>query len=322
MIYNIKIFYFKNRFTQKEKFMIFKGKKDRNFLSLPFWLEKLKKIFVLRKIRITRENNIKILTFNIHYNEKEKKGFQENGWKTRKKLVASVIHFHNVDLIGFQEPIKEQIAALQPFLIDYDWYGIGLEDGKNQGPFNAIFYRKERFVLLDSSFFYLSPNSTNPSKGWDAHFYRGVTWVKLMDKKSKQIFYFFNTHFDYHGEEARNKSAILLRQKIKEIVRDIPFIVVGDFNIFPELRGEETYRLLTKKNGGKRLYDAQKRALYPHHGPTGSWSGFKEAGQPGIKPDYIFVDKNIQVITHGILSDTFDGKFPSDHLPILAEIIF
>jgi endonuclease/exonuclease/phosphatase family metal-dependent hydrolase len=267
--------------------------------------------------KIFNENNLRVMSFNVHFKECELQKPEECLWKFRKDYVASMIRFHNMDLIGLQEPTKDQLDDLISLLPEYKWYGIGLNDGVKDGPIDAVLFLKDRFEVIESSHFYLSPTPDVLSKGWNAKFVRGVTWTKLKDLKSNQIFYFFNTHFDYHSVLARNKSAQLLREKVSQISQNYPFIITGDFNIFPDLGGEETYKILTRDN---YLIDAHFRTEFPHHGPTGSWSGFKEPGQPGIKPDYIFVSKKINVRSHGILADTFDGKFPSDHMPVISEV--
>ncbi len=279
---------------------------------------KAAKVKIKDPVKTDIEDSIRVMSFNIRWKGcEQKKEPIKNCWHARRENVASMIRFHHMDLIGIQEPTKDQIDDLDELLSDYDWLGAGLDDGKNKGLIDAIFYLKNRFELLDSSYFYLSETPDIPSIGWKAKFIRGVTWAKFKDKKTKQEFYFFNTHFDYHSKLARNKSAELLKNKIFEISKSKPFVVTGDFNIFPELGGEETYKILTRNN---HLIDAHFKTMFPHHGPTGSWSGFKEPGQPGIKPDYIFVDGKIKVISHGILADTFDGNYPSDHLPVIAEL--
>lgn len=277
--------------------------------------QKIKKSAIKTAVQ---ENIIRVMSFNIHLKDlDEKKQPVECSWKCRKEFVASMIRFHHMDLIGLQEPTKDQLNDLIHFLPEYEWHGVSLEDGKDEGPTDAILFLKDRFELIESSHFYLSPTPEILSKGWKAKFIRGVTWAKLRDLKTNQIFYFFNTHFDYHSILARNKSAQLLREQVELISQNYPFIITGDFNIFPKMGGEETYKILTRDNF---LIDAQFKTVFPHHGPTGSWSGFKEAGQPGIKPDYIFVNKKVNVMSHGILADTFDGKFPSDHMPVISEI--
>ncbi len=282
----------------------------------------LSRLFLFRKRKQRRliiqneEAHLRMMSFNVMGVEGKK---TQDSWCFRKEFVASMIRFHRMDLIGLQEPLSNQVRDLQEMLPEYHWYGVGMNDGKNLGSHNAIFWKKGRFDLLDQGFFFLSPTPHVPSLAWGAFFIRGVTWVKLRDKKTKKSFFFFNTHFDYHSLSARNESARLLLKKLKEIAENFPSVIVGDFNLFPELDGKQTYRILTRND----LVDAQSAALFPHHGPTGSWSGFKKAGEPGIKPDYIFVKKKgTVVVSHGILSDSFDGRFPSDHLPVVAEICF
>ncbi len=264
------------------------------------------------------EEMIRVMSFNVCCDD-----HVEHNWHERKNSVLSVIRFHRADLIGFQEPSLSQIDDLTNALPEYLVFaGMTMKEGET-ATHDAVFFRKNRFELLDSGFFFLSPTPEEPSKGWEAKFPRGTAWVKLFDKRSGKNLYFFNTHFDYHSRIARDESAQLLRKKVTEIAGREPFIVAGDFNLFPTLGGEETYQILTGSSvtrEGRAFVDAQKCARFPHHGPTGTWSGFKEAGQPGIKPDYIFVDGTIAVYLHGILADSFDGKFPSDHLPVVADL--
>ena len=264
------------------------------------------------------DETLRAMSFNICCEDN-----LDHDWSSRRKKVSSVIRFHKADLVGLQEPSLEQIGDLTQYLPEFEVFkGVCLKDD-SVATHDAILFRKSRFELLDSGFFFLSPTPEKLSKGWEAKFPRGTAWVKLFDKRTQKPFYFYNTHFDYHSRIARDESAQLLRQRVTAISGFHPFIVVGDFNLFPDLGGGETYKILTEKSllaGGRPLLDAQRAARYPHHGPTGTWSGFKEAGQPGIKPDYIFVDGSVEVYLHGILADSFDGQFPSDHLPVVADL--
>lgn len=263
----------------------------------------------------------RVMSFNICWDKKEQ---CSNCWSSRKQIVASMIRFHRVDLVGLQEPYYDQMVDLEELLPEFGWYGVGLEDGQKKGLFDAIMYRKDRYKLLDKDSFFLSPTPQKPSKGWNAKYKRGVTWGFFEDLLTHRRFFFFNTHFDYHSKDARDGSAHLLRQKILELTQNELFIVTGDFNLFPELGGGDTYQMLTENCSEPDLavmVDAQYTSKFPHHGPTGTWSGFIESGQPGIKPDCIFVHPNIDVLSHGILADTFDGnKYPSDHLPVVADL--
>jgi endonuclease/exonuclease/phosphatase family metal-dependent hydrolase len=125
-----------------------------------------------------------------------------------------------------------------------------------------------------------------------------------------------NTHLDHVGETARRESARLLARRIQEIApRGAPVVLTGDFNSTADA---EPYRILTA-TGGCPLVDALAVSASPHHGPTSTWNGFR-AIEPGRRIDFVFVRPQVTVLQHGILSDTFDGRFPSDHLPVIAEI--
>ncbi len=259
----------------------------------------------------------RVMSFNVRSDE----GDSRYHWGLRKRHVLTTILANLPDLIGLQEPLKNQVRDLQEGLADFGRFSVGLNDACEEGMHNPVLFRKTRFIPLDFGLFYLSETPQIPSRSWNSRFFRGVTWAKLFDKVCSKPFFLFNTHFDYHSRLARDESSMLLREKIGSIAQDRPFVVTGDFNLFPQLGGDSTYRLLTEDSiSGRPLVDAQKVSLFPHRGPTGSWSGFKEAGQPGIKPDYVFVDRQIRVYSHAIVADTFEGRFPSDHLPVFADL--
>jgi endonuclease/exonuclease/phosphatase family metal-dependent hydrolase len=68
--------------------------------------------------------------------------------------------------------------------------------------------------------------------------------------------------------------------------------------------------------------DSEQIAKYPHHGPDGTITRFQSANLPDNKTiDYIFIKNGVKVNLHGTLSDSFDGSFPSDHMPVLAEVM-
>lgn len=261
-------------------------------------------------------SHIRVMTFNIRYDEPQDK---ENAWPNRKELVASMIRFHHADLVGVQEALARQLKDLDRLLPDYSWVGVGRADGKAAGEFSAILFRKSRFKYLESSTFWLSETPQVPGAGWDAAYPRIVTWVKLQELQTGKIFFHFNTHFDHRGVRARNESARVLLDQIRQIARDLPVVVTGDFNFTESSDG---YQLLTGKNSEKSsaLRDARYISEHGHHGPTSTFNEFK-AIVPGKKIDYVFVKGRIRVLQHGVLSDTWDGRFASDHLPVLAEIL-
>lgn len=263
------------------------------------------------------KKRLRVMTFNIRYNE-PRDGV--NAWANRKTKVADVIRFHKADLIGVQEAQLNQLRDLEKLLPGFAWCGIG-RDGGELGEFSAILYRQSRFKLLETETFWLSETPEKVgSKGWDADYPRIVTWAKFRDQQAKKTFYLFNTHFDHIGAKARTESSRFLLAQIPKIAGKSPFVVTGDFNAREDTN---VYRILTGKeeSGAFKLLDARYVSKTGHFGGNSTFSAFKEL-EPGRRIDYVFVGDAVQVLEHGILSDRWDGLWASDHLPVLAEIVF
>jgi endonuclease/exonuclease/phosphatase family metal-dependent hydrolase len=258
----------------------------------------------------------RVMSFNIRYDNPDD---GVNAWKYRKNVVASLIRFHRNDLIGTQEALLNQIQDLDEFLPEFAWIGVGRDDGKLKGEFCAIFYRKDRFELIEDGTFWLSEHPEVPgSKSWDAAITRIVTWGRFYDLKNKNTFIVFNTHYDHIGVQAREKSSELILQKIRLLSQGDPVILLGDLNA---IETDSPYSILTKpqENGTPKLFDAFYHAKFGHYGPKSTWNAFREI-EPNRRIDFILLDKHFSVIQHGILSDTKNGRFPSDHLPVIADI--
>jgi endonuclease/exonuclease/phosphatase family metal-dependent hydrolase len=255
---------------------------------------------------------IRVVTFNIRVAVDE--GI--NSWDNRKELVASIIETYRADIVGLQEALKTQLEDLNKLLPDFAWVGVGRDDGAEEGEYAAIFYNKKRFEVLEDSTFWLSETPDKPSIGWDAALKRVVTWAKLRDKITGKIFYHFNTHFDYKGVMARLESANLLNDRVAEVAGKTPAIVTGDFNFKSDFGG---YKILTE--GRKNyLFDTQKIAKVDSSGSNITYNRFGQFLEEGNKIDYIFIKNNIEVDKHKIIMDTFDGRYPSDHMPVLAVL--
>ena len=258
---------------------------------------------------------ITVITYNIRYAGDEKsEGI--NSWNNRKELVASIIKTYNADIVGLQEALKIQLDDLTKLLPDFIWVGVGRDDGVEGGEYSAIFYNKKRFEVLADSTIWLSETPEKPSIGWDAALNRIITWAKLRDKTTGKTFYHFNTHFDHIGRIARLESANLLNDKVAEVTGKTPAIITGDFNFKADFGG---YKILT---GGRKnyLFDTQKIAKTDNSGSNITFNDFGRFLEEGNKIDYIFIRNSIEVNKHQIIMDTFDGRYPSDHMPVLAEI--
>lgn len=262
-----------------------------------------------------------VVSLNIRF---DNPGDGENAWPHRRDLVAEMIRSNRADIVGLQEALSRQVADLEERLPGYAWHGVGREDGKEQGEFVPIFYRKDRFELLDKSVFWLSETPAKPgSRGWDATIPRATTWLKLKDRRTGGVLFAFNTHFDHWGAKARDESAKLLLAKIEKIAGSSPAVLTGDFNCTPSSR---PYRILTTgtdqpdERGEFSLTDARSVSESEPAGPDSTWNGFREI-TPGLRIDFVFLWGPWRVASHRILDDRHDGRFASDHLPVVAQLI-
>ena len=273
-------------------------------------------IFVLPLFFVAPAQKINVMTFNIRLNIASD---SLDAWPYRKDKVASQILFHEVNLLGVQEALHDQMVDLQERLPKFKYVGGGRDDGKEKGEYSAIFYDTTRLTVLQTATFWLSETpEIAGSKGWDAAITRIVTWAKFRDKLSKKIFYAFNTHFDHMGKIARKQSAVLLLKKVKLIAGDIPAIITGDFNARPS---DEPIQVITDTANPLKLTDTKAISATPHYGPTGTFTGFQSKERDDQPIDYIFITKKWKALKHATISQSWNGRFASDHFAVLATLI-
>jgi endonuclease/exonuclease/phosphatase family metal-dependent hydrolase len=273
-------------------------------------------ILLLGPTLAAEEHGLRVMTFNIRYDTASD---GENAWPQRRDWVAEIVREQKVDLLGVQEALARQIADLESRLPEYAWLGAGRDDGRSRGEYVPLFWRKERFEALDQGHFWLSTTPDRPgSRDWDAAITRMVTWAKLKDKQSGQTLLVANTHFDHRGAEARRESAKLLLRKLPELAGDLPVILTGDFNTTPS---SEPYAILTGRDAAAdawRLVDTRAASRTKPQGPNSTWNGFTRI-VPDQQIDFILT-RGLATHSHAILETVRDGKFASDHLPVLAEL--
>jgi len=257
-----------------------------------------------------------VMSFNIRYNNP---GDSLNAWPYRKDLVASQIRFHEAHIIGVQEALHGQMMDLIERLPGYRFVGVGRDDGKEKGEYSAIIFDSTRLQLLSTKTFWLSPQPEVPgSKGWDAAITRIVTWAKFRDRKSKKEFYFFNTHFDHIGKEARRESAKMLIEKVNQLAGKSPAIITGDFNSIPS---DEPIQVVTDNSNPLHLTDTRSVSKSAHYGPTGTFNGFRNKEINDDPIDYVFIKNKVKVLKHATFSQTWNGKFSSDHFPMFVQVV-
>jgi endonuclease/exonuclease/phosphatase family metal-dependent hydrolase len=260
---------------------------------------------------------LNLMTFNVRYDNPED---SLNNWQFRRGFVAKMINFYDVDVLGTQEVLHNQLTDMLAALPQYAYAGVGRLDGKEAGEYSAVFYKKEKFVLLKSGNFWLSENpSAAGVKGWDAACERIVTWVILQEKTTGKKFAFINTHFDHIGPIARRESAKLLLSKVDGIAQGLPLFVSGDFNSIPK---SEVITILTDKKNSGYLTDSRSIASFIY-GPE--WTNHAFGRVPMEKRriiDYIFVKNEISVQLQSVVAEMLGNLYLSDHNPVLIKATF
>ena len=256
---------------------------------------------------------LKIATFNLRMDTPYD---GENAWFHRKDMVNDLIRFYGFDLFGTQEGFTHQLNDILR-LSDYRFIGVGRDDGKDAGEHCAIFYRSDRFKVLDQGDFWLSEHPEKPGRGWDGTCCNRIcTWGKFEDLKNHKQFYFFNVHYEYEGDVARRESSNLMISRIKSIAGNQPVFLTGDFNAFPT---EEPIRIL---NDSGFLNDSYKITKEAPFGPVCTYHGYDSTIKTEERLDYIWVTDSIQIDKYGVLTNTLYGHTPSDHFPVMVVAEF
>ena len=258
---------------------------------------------------------VNVMSFNIRYDNPED---SLDNWQYRKDRVANAILFYDADILGTQEVLHNQLEDLKMRLPHYGMVGVGREDGKEAGEYSALWYKKERFILLDSGCFWLSETpEVIGSKGWDGACERIASWAKLEDKVSGKIFVVLTTHLDHVGAVARLEGVNLILDKVEELGENLPVIVIGDFNAEPE---SDVIKRMTDISDPKHLTDARSVSSIVY-GPSWSFHSFgKIPYDQRLLIDYVFVRNDLKVLRYGVLAETENNAFLSDHAPVLVTV--
>ena len=254
-------------------------------------------------------HTLRVITYNIKFDDTRDPG---NNWSKRKEHVIGLLRFHQPVIFGVQEGLFHQVEDIKKELTAFEYVGAGRDDGRRQGEFSALFYNKEIFEVIRSGTFWLSETPGKPKRGWDAALPRICTWAELEHKTTGHSLTVFNTHFDHVGAKAREKSAALILEKIEGLSPAGTVVLMGDFNFTPN---SAPYQLITKS-----LQDARHAVREQPYGPEATFNGFEFAEAPSRRIDFIFTKGAVDVVRYGVLTDSQDLAYPSDHFPVVVDL--
>ena len=279
-------------------------------------------VFLSTALSARKTCDKKVISYNIRY-EGAPTDTGAINWQNRKEATLNMIRREQPDVIGFQEAHPSQTRYVADNLPEYGHIYAKMDRGEiPAGSSVLILYKKKSCKLLDWGYFWLGENPSLEQKGWDAHNLRPSSWVKLQDRKSKTVFYYFNTHLDHRGQVARIKGVELLIQKMKAIAGEDAHIVIGgDMNCtvntaYDILQNGQPVNVLqpffTWMKGGR-----ETAAVTDDHF---TFNGFNAAKvQHWI--DHFFY-RNGQALKFETLTGDYGAPYISDHYPIALTIRF
>lgn len=245
----------------------------------------------------------------------------ERRWKSRKPNLKDLYTRCKVDIIGSQEILGWQGLEFME-ATGYAAVGvnqIGFPEGTPKAmkcEYERIFYRPERFSVLQEGHFWFSENPDIPQQySWDATHTRMCTWAKFQERATGVAFYVFNSHLHYDAMRSRLESAKLLLDRVKKIAGDAPVILTGDFN------GVITSEAISLIDNSGIVFDSRKLAGENVKGPATSFHGFNPVLRENFIIDHIFVSCDVKVNSYIIVDDEIQtGKYTSDHFPVFVDI--
>lgn len=250
---------------------------------------------------------LKVMSYNIRF------GTADDGvysWPCRQDAAVAMIEDQHPAVFGVQEGLRFQLDFIAEKCPEYQYVGVGREDGEARGEHMAVFYDTTRVDLKDWGTYWLSETPDEPSKGWDAACKRTATWTLLYDKKTDKHFYFVDTHLDHVGEVAREKGLALVVERIGAMnPENYPMILLGDFNVFPE----------DPCLAGLRAVMTDAREVAPVTSAESTYHGYGTVEKAPI--DYIFYSgfsgcEEFARVTKPYL----ECPYVSDHYPVTAVL--
>ena len=253
------------------------------------------------------EQSVTDMTYNIYMG-----GTGEKAPENRAPLVKQNVEKFNPDSFGMQEVTEEWYEILKKIFPDYGYIGKGRAKDFG-GEASPIFYKKDKFELVDGGTFWLSKTPEKPSKGWDAMFNRVCTYAVLKDKATGFTYAHFNAHFDHLGVIARQESVAVVTKKIAEIAPDMPVVFTGDLN---ENMESDMYSSVISSGF------ADSRVLSGSDDNSGTFHGYSDLTTKELPIDFIFANGYVKsVSSYAVDRNKLNGIYPSDHHPVASTLV-
>jgi len=244
-----------------------------------------------------QKNEFTVITMNLRFGLAED---GENSWQNRESLFAEVLKRYPANFLGIQESNHFQTRFLINNLCGHDVIGWHNPD-KERWQSNLIFYHKS-WACLRHRHHFISDTPDEESRLPGSKWPRQCV-IGLFEKDSYRIIA-ANTHFDF-DESVQEKSAALVMGFLSDFPQDCPVIITGDFNANPGGKADAVFRA----GGFSEVFDGRHATTF-----------HKFKGEETLEHiDWVLYRGNLKMIQRKIITDSFSGRYPSDHYPVLGR---
>lgn len=220
-------------------------------------------------------------------------------------------------------------TATQEARPEWDFVGVGRDDGQKGGEFNPIFYRRKLWRLLEHQTKWLSPRPRE--RGWDAGSNRIVEIARFEHRETGAVIVVMNTHLDHSGVVARREAARMLYTYAEEVTKfasterstSLPLLLSGDLNSNSQ---GDAYKIMNGPVGQDVRNLFRQESLY---GDEMTFTGFMGREKDLDRIDYIFAHSSLAFLVqdqwiprmYAVLPNKFDdGIYLSDHRAVVADL--
>jgi len=267
---------------------------------------------------------LKVLTYNVLCRVCEKDGYDK--WNERWPHLKDLIAKYDADLFGAQE--LGGYGDIDTILKAFPQYAC---ETYKFGPWAygdcALFYRADRFEVLDAGQMWLSPKPSVPfAHNWKPlSVPRYVNWAYLRQKSNGFRFLFVNTHFDNNSAN-KEPSAVLFSRTFRPIAESVPIVATGDFNT--DVRAERYRNIRGAKDGPAVFNDtmdlAKTKNVLQSAGAIASDDEIRWHTDLERTIDHIFVAGPVDAEVFDWTQDATVYapwfRWPSDHPAVYAEL--
>jgi len=240
-----------------------------------------------------------VMSLNLRFGRAED---GPDNWKSRQGRYKSFFKKYTPDFIGMQEANDFQVDFFKQLLEGYGVIG-RRAPAPDHWQDNVIFFNKEWKCNYAKRFFVSSTpskESSLPGSKWPRQFVVG----EFVNGNRSLVL--VNTHFDFESSVQKKSARIVLRELSENQHPDHPVVITGDFNADPD---SPAYREFVIENGFKEVYEGEYTSTY--HGFTGT--------PRGDHIDWILFRGPIEAVEKDLITESFNGGYPSDHFPVLAR---